>query len=498
MIVWITENYLPISAGALAAAILLAALWFYLHSKLKNRLREAEQQFELATQSLNFELEKSALLAHEKADALNQLSQLQQTFSDSRNEIAALQAQLAQLDVLNRRIAEKEQQTSELQSQLLVRETKLAELAAQAEAQAKYHAEQVKLLNENKDRLKQEFSNLANEIFEQKSQSFNQQSKQSMSALLDPFQKQIDQFRQRVDAIHTKDVEGRSQLVAQLDMLKDMNSQLNQQASDLTKALKGDKKLQGNWGELQIERILESSGLQKDREYQREPNFKDEDGKNRRPDFVIHLPDDKHIIIDSKVSLNAYQQAISLEDEGERQKALAEHVAATRTHIRSLSDKNYPSLTGMNAPDFVLMFMPIESAFIAAFEADPQLFNEAFERHIVVVTPTTLLATLKTVANLWVLERQNENAKELFRLAGNIYDKLAVFGQKMDKLGAQIDTAGKTWGEAMGTLRDGRGSMASYVKRLQTLGAPASKKLPSSLGSSELEETDSEPESSSD
>ncbi|TXR54609.1 DNA recombination protein RmuC [Reinekea thalattae] len=491
---WLSTHFIPLAIGLLVAIPPSAALSFFFIRRYEQNAQALAQQLELNQQRLSYETEKSSGYLSE----LNQLKQDQQQLanqlSQEKSDKAALTAQLQQLPVVTQQLKDKEQGYLELQERYQQQETRMAELETQMKAQTEYHAEQVKLLNENKEQLKQEFSHLANEIFEQSNKKFQQQSSQSMSALLDPFQKNIDQFRQRVDAIHSKEMEGRGQLVAQLNMLKDMNNQLNQQATDLTKALKGDKKLQGNWGELQIERILESSGLQKGREYEREANFKDDDGKNLRPDFIIRLPEGKHIVIDSKVSLVAYQESLATDDDVLRQKFLLDHVAATRNHIRSLSDKNYPNLNGMNAPDFVLMFMPIESAFIAAFETDQQLFNEAFERHIVVVTPTTLLATLKTVANLWVLERQNENAKELFKLAGKIYDKLAVFGQRMDKLGSQLKTADNTWQDAMGSLRDGRGSMASYVQRLQTLGAATSKQLPASMSAESLDLDDPETE----
>ena len=392
-------------------------------------------------------------------------------------ENAGLQVQVRQLSELQAQLTAKDQQLTLLQREVRTLESRLADINARAESAKAHHAEQLQLLKDSREQLKRDFGQLANDIFEQKQQRFSEQSKASITALLDPFHRQIEQFRQRVDDIHSRDVEGRSQLLTQLSVLKDMNSQLNRQADDLTKALKGDKKLQGNWGELQIERILESSGLQKGREFEREANYKDDQGQNRRPDFIIHLPDGKHIIIDSKVSLNAYQKAVAADDEATRNAALQAHVSAVRHHIHALSAKNYPGLSGLNSPDFVLMFMPVESAFIAAFEQDSQLFNEAFERHIVVVTPTTLLATLRTVANLWVLERQNENAKELYALAGKIYDKVAVFSRKMDKLGTQIQTADRTFHEAMSTFSDGRGSMLSYVERLKEMGAPTSKSL---------------------
>ena len=406
---------------------------------------------------------------------------LQAQIAQQMASLASMSAQLKQVDSLQAQLKEREGQWQQTQTQLRQREIQLTEIRTRAQSNEQHHAEQLALLLNSKEQLKTEFSQLANEIFEQKQLRFQESSSQSLTALLAPFNQQIEQFRKRVDDIHIKDAEGRSQMLTQLSMLKDMNSQLNKQAGDLTKALKGDKKLQGNWGELQVERILESAGLQKGREFEREPSYKDDQGQNRRPDFIIHLPEDKHIIIDSKVSLVAYQSMISATDDDQRNTALREHVAATRQHIRSLSGKNYPALSRLNAPDFVLMFMPIESAFIAAFESDPNLFNDAFEQNIVVVTPTTLLATLRTVANLWSLERQNINAKQLYSLAGKIYDKVAVFSHKMEKLGQQINGADRSYHEAMNSLTEGRGSMLSYVKKLKEIGAPTSKTMADSV-----------------
>ncbi|MFQ3229830.1 MAG: DNA recombination protein RmuC [Reinekea sp.] len=337
---------------------------------------------------------------------------------------------------------------------------------------------QMRELEASKAQIKKEFALLANNLFEQKNSQFRQQSQASMSALLEPFEKQLEQFRKRVDDIHTHDTQGRAMLQAQLNHLRELNGQLHKQAEDLTLALRGDKKLQGNWGELQLERILESVGLKKGREYQREANFKNDQGQNQRPDFIVYLPENKHIIVDSKVSLNAYHDYIGAAEGADRESHLKQHVMAVRTHIRSLSDKNYAALSGINAPDFVLMFMPIESAFVAAFEADQSLFNEGFDRNIIVVTPSTLLATLKTVATMWALEKQNENASMLFQLAGKIYDKMTVLVKKLEKVGQQVDATQSTWQEAMGTLRDGRGSLLDQVEKLKELGAPTSKQMP--------------------
>jgi DNA recombination protein RmuC len=486
LIIWFTEHLDILLSGILAGALFSSIVFGFLLRSKNQSLNEANALVATANAERLFSQTKTTELLNDLDQTRDQNGSLQKELADANVASAGYKAQLQQIDALQRQIKEKDNDLSKLREALSQSDAKMADIVARSESDTKHHSEQITLLNESREQLKKEFSLLANEIFEQKQKRFSEQSKESMSAMLEPFNQQIHQFRQRVDDIHNKDTEGRSQLVAQLSMLKDMNSQLNKQADDLTRALKGDKKLQGNWGELQIERILESSGLKKGREYEREENFKDDQGKNFRPDFTIHLPDGKHVIIDSKVSLNAYQTAVAAEDDAIREVALREHIAAIRQHIKSLSSKNYPSLEGMKAPDFVLMFMPIESAFVAAFELEPNLFNDAFEQHIVVVTPTTLLATLRTVASIWVLERQNENAKELFKLAGKIFDKFVIFSEKMERLGSQLNTADKTYNEALSSLSEGRGSMVSYVKRLKEVGAPSNKKLPDSFETGDL------------
>ena len=379
------------------------------------------------------------------------------------------------------RLEQTEQRYEQARRQLHETETRLAAMEAQRKSDYRHYQEQLRLLNDNREHLKNEFNHLAQEIFDAKGKRFAEESQQKLTALLQPFREQVEQFRKRVDDIHHRDTEGRAELKNQLHSLRELNTQLNRQASDLTQALKGDKKLQGNWGELQVERILESAGLQRGREYEREMHFRDDTGQSRRPDFIVHLPDGKHLIIDSKVSLNDYQSAVAATDEIERETALKKHLAAVRQHIQGLSEKNYPHLPGMKAPDFVLMFMPIEPAFTAALEADPGLFEIGFSRNVILVTPTTLLATLRTVSNLWTLERQNENAKQVFDQAGKVLEKFSIFAEKMDRLGNQIGTAQRTYDEAWKSLSDGRGSLARQVEKLQELGAPVRRKIPESV-----------------
>ena len=354
-------------------------------------------------------------------------------------------------------------------------EQRLSAVMIRLEEQQKHHNQSMRELQENREQMKQEFSHLANEILHTKSKVFSEQHQECLETMLKPFKEQLGDFRDRVEKAQKADNEGRAALKQQLETLYSLNQRITDEAGNLARALKGDKKLQGNWGELQVEKILESSGLIRGQEYEREANFKDDEGQNKRPDFVVYLPEGKHLIIDSKVSLVDYMAYVNAEDDSERRVALSRHILSIRNHIKGLGDKDYPNLAGVNTPDFVFMFMPVEPAFIAAFQHDQKLFNDAFEQNIVVVTPTTLLATLRTVANLWTIERQNANARKLAERAGLVYDKLRVFVEKMEKLDTQLTTARGTYDEAMNTLKQGRGNLISQTNDFLALGVRVKK-----------------------
>lgn len=329
--------------------------------------------------------------------------------------------------------------------------------------------------------LQQTFENLANRIFEQKQQVFTAQSKHNLDALLSPFRQQLDTFRQRVDEVHSQSVRGHTKLETELQRLQQLNQQMSEDATNLTRALKGDKKLQGNWGEHTVELLLEQAGLRKGVEYEREKHFRDEDGQSRRPDFLVHLPEGKHIIVDSKVSLVDYTQYVAADTDEARQQALAAHVQALRNHVSQLASKNYPELTGMQSPDFVFLFLGIEPAYIAALEHSPALFQEAYEKRIAIVTASTLVPVLRVVANLWSLQRQNQHTKELADQASGIYDKLRTVVEKVEKLGNQIDTTRKTYDEVIGSMKDGRGNLLSRAEKFIELGVKVKQRLPSHL-----------------
>jgi DNA recombination protein RmuC len=355
-------------------------------------------------------------------------------------------------------------------------------------------AEKLALLEHNRDALKQEFENLANRIFDQKSERFSQQSQSSMDALLKPFRDQLSDFRQRVETVHTTETRDRQALRSEIKSLQELNRQITEEASNLTRALKGDKKIQGNWGELILERVLERSGLRKGIEYKTQGSYRDSDNQLLRPDVVVHLPDNRNLVIDSKVSLVAYQQWVISDEGSARDAALKQHMDAVRNHIRSLSDKDYSQLNGLRSPDFVLLFMPIEPAFVAAFQHDDSLFSEAFERKIIVVTPTTLLATLRTIENIWRYERQSQNARLIAERASAVYDKLRVFVEAMERLGGQLHTAQGSYDSAMNTLTRGRGNLISQANRFVELGVRVKKELPKAV----TEQAEVDPETDSD
>lgn len=361
-------------------------------------------------------------------------------------------------------------------------------------------AEKLALLEHNRDALKQEFENLANRIFDQKSERFSQQNQSSMDTLLKPFRDQLHDFRQRVETVHTTETRDRQALRSEIKSLQELNRQITEEASNLTRALKGDKKIQGNWGELILERVLEKSGLRKGIEYETQGSYRDSDNQLLRPDVVVHLPDNRNLVIDSKVSLVAYQQWVISDEGSARDAALKQHMDAVRNHIRSLSDKDYSQLTGLRSPDFVLLFMPIEPAFVAAFQHDDSLFSEAFERKIIVVTPTTLLATLRTLENIWRYERQSQNARLIAERASAVYDKLRVFVEAMERLGGQLHTAQGSYDSAMNTLTRGRGNLISQANRFVELGVRVKKELPKAVTEqAEVDpETDSDPDSGFD
>ncbi len=366
--------------------------------------------------------------------------------------------------------------------ELLVRsKTENAALQMQLSEQEKNTQEKIKLLQDAENQLKIQFENLANKIFEDRGRQFSEQNKASMEHIVHPIKTQLTDFKKRVEAVYENETKDRVSLREEIISLRRDTAQMNQEALNLTKALKGDKKAQGNWGEMILEKVLEQSGLRKGIEYETQGAFRDEDKNLFKPDVIVRLPEDKDVVVDSKVSLLAYEQYCSAENEQERANALKAHIKSVRNHIKGLSDKDYSGLKGLRSLDFVLLFMPIESAFMAAFQADEKLFTDAFEHKIVVVTPTTLLATLKTIENIWRYERQNENAKMIAEKAGTLYDKIRGFVEDLEKLGNQLTTVHKTYDGVMNKLTTGHGNLVRQASSFVDLGVKVKKTLPKSL-----------------
>ncbi|PHQ24711.1 DNA recombination protein RmuC [Marinobacter guineae] len=414
------------------------------------------------------------------------MEQWRQRAAGLENRVAALESDLEGRKQRIRQLEEERQslqgKAEDLGRQLGEARVSLREQEVTLDKERRSTTEKLELLERNRDALKQEFENLANKIFEQKSERFSQQTRTSLDTLLNPFRDQLQDFRKRVEDVYTSETRDRQALRSEIKSLQDLNRQITEEASNLTRALKGDKKIQGNWGELILERVLEKSGLRKGVEYDTQGSYRDGDNQLYRPDVVVHLPDSRNLIVDSKVSLLAYQRWVTEEEDSEaRDDALKQHVDAVRTHIRTLSEKDYSQLHGLHSPDFVLLFMPIEPAFVAAFQQDENLFAEAFERKIIVVTPTTLLATLRTIENIWRYERQSQNARLIAERAGAVYDKLRVFVEAMERLGSQLHTAQGTYDSAMNNLTRGRGNLISQANRFVELGVRVKKELPKAI-----------------
>ncbi|WP_375240683.1 DNA recombination protein RmuC [Polaribacter sp.] len=326
-----------------------------------------------------------------------------------------------------------------------------------------------------------EFENLANKILDEKSNKFTVQNKENIQNILNPLQEKIKGFEDKVEKTHKESIDYHAALRQQILGLKELNLQMSKETINLTKALKGDNKVQGNWGELVLERVLEKSGLEKDREYFVQQSFTNDDGKRVLPDVVIHLPNNKKMIIDSKVSLVAYEQYVNEEDESLRQTFLKEHVNSLKRHITQLSDKKYEDIYKIASPDFVLLFIPIEPAFAIALNEDTHLYNKAFDKNIVIVTPSTLLATLRTIDTMWNNEKQQRNALEIARQAGALYDKFEGLLNDLIGIGKKIDDSKREYSNAMNKLVDGRGNLIKSVQKLKEMGAKAKKSIPENL-----------------
>jgi len=379
-------------------------------------------------------------------------------------------------------------ESASLTSQILGLEKQIQDLVidstklkTELDAERRVSHEKLQTLQESRQVLTDQFKNLANEILEEKSQRFTQQNQQNLDSLLKPLQEKIGEFKKRVDDVYNEEGRERFALKAEIQRLASLNNQMSHDAQALTKALRGESKTQGDWGELVLETILEHSGLRKGHEYDVQDSHTIADGSRLQPDVVIHLPEDRHLIIDSKVSITAYTRYVQAEDEELQAKELQSHIQSIRQHIQGLSSKNYQQLYHLGSVDFVLMFIPLEPAFLAAIGSQSNLFQEALQKNIVIVCPSTLLATVRTVAHLWRQEHQNRNAQEIAKQCGLLYDKFVGFIDDLEKVGQRLEQAQSSYTDAYGKLKSGRGNLIRTAERVKELGVKPSKKLPDHL-----------------
>lgn len=406
--------------------------------------------------------------------------------------ISALNSRVEELNTLNRVAEEKEknlhQNVSNLSTQVKEKDDKILELSRQlSQKETEIKGLQEKLrdkLNEieqSEEKLRTAFKNLANEILEEKTQKFTEQNKTKLEELLKPLGEKIKDFEKRVEETYDKESKQRFSLEKEIKNLADLNQQISKEANNLTNALKGQSKTRGNWGEIILESILEKSGLVKDREYFIQPSFTNEHGKRFQPDVIVVYPGERNLIIDSKVSLNAYERFASAETKDEQDSALKDHLLSIRNHIQELSNKNYQDIYQLKGLDFVMMFLPVEPAYFIAMQNDPDLWNYAYERRILLISPTNLIAALKMIANLWRVEYQNKFAQDIADQSGALFDKFADFVKDLMEIGDKIDATKRVYDASMNKLTTGKGNLIKRAEKIKALGAKTGKEIPKTL-----------------
>lgn len=420
------------------------------------------------------------------------LTVIQRQAADLREEsgriVAELKAERDALASVKFEIQTEKADREKADAQVAKLTTELAEMSLRLTSEQEQSGEKLALLLQAKEALTDQFKNLANDILEEKSKRFSEQNQTSLGLLLDPLKLKISEFQTKVDDVYVKEGKDRTALAEQVRQLMDLNQVLSEDAKNLTRALKGSSKTQGNWGELVLERVLEASGLRKGEEYHVQESHTREDGSRAQPDVVIHLPADRHLVVDAKVSLTAYEDFANQEDDTERQAAVKRHMDSIRNHMKGLSDKNYQTLYGLKSLDFVLMFVPIEPAFMLAVSQDKELFMDAWQRNVLLVSPSTLLFVVRTVAHLWRQEAQNRNAQDIAKRGAELYDKFVGFVMDMESLGNRIKQAQQDYDSAHSKLTSGRGNLIGQAEKLRELGVKPTKAVPSAL--LELAQTD--------
>jgi len=448
----------------LVILLLILILWFLSFRKQKQQLTHLKEDVQAQKQLIETQMQ----------DLTQQMSQ-QSVLNEKLNHA---ESTLAELKVS---IEEKEAKILLLQEELSQNKSDKVAIETRLHEERKSAQEKLLLLEDAKEKLGNQFKVLANQIFEEKGKTLDEQSRNSLDAVLKPMQEQFKAFRSRIDEIHTDESKERASLKAHLSQLEQLNRQMSEDAVSLTQALKGDSKAQGNWGEMILERILESSGLREGHEFLREDSTTVDVNKRLRPDVIVRMPGDKHIIIDSKVSLTDYERVMASQDAVEHKKHLKAHVQSIKNHIRSLAEKHYAHLPGIHSPDYVLMFMPIEGAYMMAIEADQGIFETAFEKGVAVVTPSTLYATLKLIEQLWRAEKQSDHVLKLIDRASKLHDKMVSFVESFEEIGTRLNQAQKAYDTSLSRMKDGSGNVLRQIDDMGKLAGKTKKELPKHL-----------------
>ncbi|NAX44502.1 MULTISPECIES: DNA recombination protein RmuC [unclassified Vibrio] len=471
---WIIENQ-ALVLSTLGSAVLsgsVAGWWVKQKLNLKSELLQQQLETHQAHhQQQIIELKQALQQARQELDELDEeRDKAAFELKQSHGKFMAAMEKLRYFEVVKQERQQSMEDAHALREQKSQLEAQLREQEARHEQQIQSSQEKLQLLEHAEERLKQQFEQLANQLFEVKTAKVDQQNRQSLEGLLSPLKEQLEGFKKQVNDSFNHEAKERHTLVHELKNLQRLNEQMAQEALNLTQALKGDNKQQGNWGEVVLARVLTESGLREGHEYHTQVSLQNEAGKRYQPDVIVNLPHDKQVVIDSKMALVAYERYFHAQTESESARALSEHLLALRAHIKGLGQKDYHQLKGLQSLDYVLMFIPVEPAFQVAIQADPSLVKEAMEQNILLVSPTTLLVALRTIDNLWRNDRQNQNAKLIAERASKLYDKLRLFMEDMEGLGGALDRANQNYQGAMNKLATGRGNALRQAESFKQLG----------------------------
>ncbi|MBM4984927.1 DNA recombination protein RmuC [Vibrio parahaemolyticus] len=482
---WILEHQSLILSSLFAATASGVAVGWWVKQRFITRTQLLEQQLVSEKQLHQQQLEQ---VKQSLADAQQELDELDNErdkaafeVRQSHGKLMAVMEKLRYFEAVKQERQQYFDELGQMREQKSRLETQLREQQARHEQMNQANAEKLQILEQAEVRLKQQFEHLANQLFEEKTAKVDLQNRQSLEGLLSPLKEQLEGFKKQVNDSFSQEAKERHTLVHELKNLQRLNEQMTREAVNLTQALKGDNKQQGNWGEVVLARVLAESGLREGHEYETQVNLQSEAGKRYQPDVIVHLPQNKQVVVDSKMALVAYERYFNAETDAERDRALSAHLTALRAHIKGLSMKDYHKLKGIQSLDYVLMFIPVEPAFQVAIQADPSLIKDAMEQNIILVSPTTLLVALRTIDNLWRNERQNENAKLIAQRATKLYDKLRLFIDDMEGLGGALDRANQTYQGAMNKLATGRGNVIRQAESFRQLGVEIKRPISSDL-----------------